>query len=153
MEYLYSAAILVVGMSLFIMFYLNSKNPKNASPSKSGSQSGEQPSDAGTARQVQKLAPQRYQAEFSNGTQAHTLLDVRTPEEFATGHILGAHNIALQDLPARWNELPKNQPLVLYCRTGNRSGMAAKLALQAGFSEVYNLGGVVEWHKQGLPLE
>jgi phage shock protein E len=149
MEHLYIAALLVVGTALFIMFYLNRKSSTDGSRA----QFGQQSTSTAQAHKVQNLAPRLYQSEFSAAGQPHTLVDVRTPEEFASGHIHGAQNIALQELPARWGQLPKDRPLVLYCRTGNRSGMAGKMALQEGFTEVYNLGGVVEWHKQGLPLE
>lgn len=98
----------------------------------------------------QSLTPQEYQVAYA--TRDHLLIDVRTPEEFASGHIPGAVNIALPTLPQQMVTLPKEQPIVLYCRSGARSREAAKILSQGGFNDVYNLGGIIEWQAQGLPL-
>lgn len=74
------------------------------------------------------------------------LVDVRTPAEFAAGHIPGAVNIPLQQLDSRLSELePKEQAVVLYCRSGNRSGTAARLLKSAGFAAVHDLGPMSRW--------
>ena len=74
------------------------------------------------------------------------LVDVRTPTEFAAGHIPGAVNIPLQQLEGRLEELqPKDQTLVLYCRSGNRSSTAARVLKGAGFSAVHDLGPMSRW--------
>ncbi len=96
------------------------------------------------------LTPQQYQSAYA--TRDHLLVDVRTPEEFASGHIPGATNIALQTLPRQMAMLPKDQPIVLYCRSGARSREAANILTQGGFSEIYDLGGITEWRAQGLPV-
>lgn len=71
------------------------------------------------------------------------IVDVRTPEEFQDGAYKGAVNIPLAVLPARMHELePKDQPIVLYCLSGARSGQAARLLKQAGFKDVTNAGGL-----------
>ncbi len=70
------------------------------------------------------------------------IVDVRTPEEFRDGGYPGAVNIPLQVLGARMNELPKDKPVVLYCASGGRSGMAARQLKQAGFADVTNAGGL-----------
>jgi phage shock protein E len=77
--------------------------------------------------------------------QGATLVDVRTPEEFAGGHIEGAINIPIDDLEARASELKKDGDLVLYCRSGARSERGKKLLLAAGFTKVHNLGGMSNW--------
>ena len=70
-----------------------------------------------------------------------TVLDVRTVEEFAAGHVKGALNIPLHTLPLRLSELgPKERPLVLYCLSGGRSGQAAEFLRRAGFVEVLDVG-------------
>lgn len=70
-----------------------------------------------------------------------TVLDVRTVEEFAAGHVKGALNIPLHVLPLRLSELgPKERPLVLYCLSGGRSGQAAEFLRRAGFVEVLDVG-------------
>jgi phage shock protein E len=74
------------------------------------------------------------------------LVDVRTPGEFAAGHIDGAINVPLQELEGRLQELgPKREAIVLYCRSGNRSNSAAKLLRGAGFAAVHDLGAMSRW--------
>ncbi len=75
------------------------------------------------------------------------LLDVRTREEFAAGHVTGAVNIPVQELDARLKELPekKDQPIVVYCRSGARSAKAAKLLQQAGYTSVHDIGPMPTW--------
>jgi rhodanese-related sulfurtransferase len=72
------------------------------------------------------------------------LLDVRTPQEYASGHIPGAINRPLDDF-RNANEF-KNKTLILYCRSGMRSGMAKKRLEKQGRTEVYNLGGIGRWN-------
>ncbi len=75
-------------------------------------------------------------------------LDVRTPDEFMTGHIEGAQNIDFQSgsFETQIQSLDKNATYAVYCRSGNRSGQAAKIMHEAGFHNVYNLdGGVIDW--------
>lgn len=98
----------------------------------------------------QRLNPQQYQTTMA--ATDHLLVDVRSPDEFKSGHIAGAVNIALQSLPAQINTLPKDKPIVVYCRSGARSNTAAQMLAQAGFTQIYDLGGVIDWRAQGLPL-
>jgi len=86
-------------------------------------------------------------------SEAHTkvkegarLVDVRTPREFAQGHVEGAINIPLQALQERLDELtPKDQTIILYCRSGNRSAQAAELLRGAGFNDVHDRGPMSAW--------
>lgn len=74
------------------------------------------------------------------------LLDVRTPEEFAAGHLPDALNIPVQELEQRIAELgPKQKSVVVYCRSGNRSGRAARLLKREGYPAVRDLGGMSRW--------
>lgn len=75
------------------------------------------------------------------------LLDVRTPQEFAAGHLEGARNIPVQELEEKLSALPaeKSAPIVVYCRSGTRSAKAASLLKQAGYSEVRDLGAMSNW--------
>jgi len=74
------------------------------------------------------------------------LVDVRTPGEFAAGHIPGAINIPVQQLGARTGELqPKDAAVVVYCRSGHRSGNAARMLKSAGFAAVHDLGPMSRW--------
>ena len=99
---------------------------------------------------AQRISPQEYQTNVAK--QQHMLVDVRTAEEFQSGHIPGAVNIALQSLPERLATLPKAQPIVLYCRSGARSSNAAQMLKRAGFEDVRDLGGILTWQAQGLPV-
>jgi rhodanese-related sulfurtransferase len=97
------------------------------------------------------ISPAQYVAQFS--AVEHVLLDVRTVGEFQSGHIAGAANIPVEVLAARLAELPKDKPIVLYCRSGNRSAQAARLLRSAGYADVYDLGGIIAWQAQGYPIE
>jgi rhodanese-related sulfurtransferase len=80
--------------------------------------------------------------------QGATLLDVRTPAEFADAHVPGATNIPVQELAARLAELgERSRPVVVYCRSGARSSTAAGLLRQSGFSHVHDMGGMFNWGK------
>lgn len=83
------------------------------------------------------------------------VLDVRTPQEFARGHIEGATLVPVQILRGRIAQLdaPKDEPLFVYCQTGNRSTVAAKMLNDAGYTRVINLRrGIVEWVREGRPV-
>jgi rhodanese-related sulfurtransferase len=74
------------------------------------------------------------------------LLDVRTPGEFAGGHLEGALNIDVQspDFAARVGELDPNANYLVYCRSGNRSGQAINQMRSLGFGDLANIGSVAE---------
>jgi rhodanese-related sulfurtransferase len=75
-----------------------------------------------------------------------SLLDVRTPAEFADAHLPGALNIPVQDLQRRMRELEaKERPIVVYCRSGNRSAQASQLLKGAGYTAVHDLGAMSNW--------
>jgi len=72
-----------------------------------------------------------------------TIVDVRSSWEFEMEHVPGAKNIPLEEVAAKVEEFKTyNSPVVLYCRSGNRSGMAVSILKQNGLSEVYNGGGL-----------
>jgi rhodanese-related sulfurtransferase len=81
------------------------------------------------------------------------LLDVRSPEEYQTdGHIEGSRLLPLPMLMQRLEELPKDRPIVCVCRSGNRSQVAAEQLAAMGFTDLTNLsGGMIDWHRHGLP--
>jgi rhodanese-related sulfurtransferase len=82
------------------------------------------------------------------------MLDVRTPEEYAQGHIPGITLIPLDQLSNRLAEVPKDKTLVVTCRSGNRSAQAAQLLRQQGYGNVHNmLGGIGAWQNAGYPVE
>lgn len=83
------------------------------------------------------------------------VLDVRTPAEFASGHLSDAINIDVAS-PTFDDDvavLPTDATYVVYCRSGNRSAVAADRMLELGFTDVYNVtGGVMEWQASGGSL-
>lgn len=84
-----------------------------------------------------------------------TILDVRTPAEFAQGHLPGAVNLDLNNpgFGDALAALDKSETYFVYCQTSNRSGTATQLMADAGFEDVYDLqGGIVAWAQQGLPV-
>ena len=85
-----------------------------------------------------------------------TVIDVREPDEYsgAFGHILGSKLIPLGSLVARLEELPKDKPLVMVCRSGARSAQATVLLKNKGIAKVANLaGGMLRWRAQRFPVE
>lgn len=84
------------------------------------------------------------------------VLDIRTPEEFAGGHLAGAINIDYyaDDFEAQLRQLDLEVPYVMYCNSGNRSSNALPVMDSIGFDEVYELdGGIQAWYSAGLPIE
>jgi hydroxyacylglutathione hydrolase len=82
------------------------------------------------------------------------LLDVREPDEYTHGHIPGAVSLPQADLASHLDDLPRDRPLFVVCRTGSRSLRAAQFLAQVGFPDVANIpGGTLAWHQAGRPLE
>jgi phage shock protein E len=74
------------------------------------------------------------------------LLDVRSPEEYARGHLPDALNIPVQELDRRLAEAgPADRELIVYCRSGHRSTRAAEILRAHGFTKVHNLGPMTAW--------
>ncbi|WP_225752766.1 rhodanese-like domain-containing protein [Actinotalea sp. Marseille-Q4924] len=81
-----------------------------------------------------------------------TVLDVRTPQEFAAGHLPDAVNIdsSAPDFADAVGRLPKDGRYLVYCQTSNRSGVATDRMVDLGFTDVYDLqGGIVAWAGEG----
>ena len=81
------------------------------------------------------------------------LLDVRADHEWEAGRIAGAKHLPLAELAERTEEIDKERPVVLYCRGGNRSTMAAAALAEAGYDASKLSEGIVGWAEEGLPLE
>lgn len=84
-----------------------------------------------------------------------TVLDVRTPMEFAQGHIDRAVNIDFQgnNFEKEVLDLDKDAPIAIYCRSGNRSSQAVKVMEKLGFTNLYDMdGGVIDWAAANKPL-
>jgi len=81
------------------------------------------------------------------------VLDVRTVEEWNEFHAPNSTLIPLDELPTRISELPRNQEIVVVCRSGNRSQQARDILLGAGFDQVTSMaGGLNEWRTKGYPI-
>jgi phage shock protein E len=82
---------------------------------------------------------------MKNILESATMLDVRTPDEYSGSHYPNAINIPLNEVPQRIHEIKQlKQPIVAYCRSGNRSEMAVSILKQSGLTNVYNGGGLHE---------
>lgn len=88
-------------------------------------------------------------------TDSVQLLDVRTPQEYAEGHIAGAVNIDVQSddfQPTARQELSKDSTILVYCRSGRRSLDAAEILTHLGYRVVNLKGGILDWQASGLPV-
>jgi rhodanese-related sulfurtransferase len=100
-----------------------------------------------------RLDPEQLQAKVQGGGGVQ-LVDVRTPDEYRAGRVKGAKLIPLQELSGRYNEIDPAKPVVLVCRSGNRSGQAYQLLSKQGYAQVSHLeGGMLRWQAAGLPVE
>lgn len=90
---------------------------------------------------------------INNLKQPTYILDVRTPSEWNTGHIEGAHHLELSHLKNNLNQIPKEQSIITICGGGYRASIAASLLKEKGFNDVSNMrGGMSGWHKAKLPV-
>jgi rhodanese-related sulfurtransferase len=108
---------------------------------------GEQANNAG-ALPASVNVDEAYQL-YQDGT---FVLDVRTPEEWNEFHAPNTTLIPLDELASRVNELPKDQPIVVVCRSGNRSQAGRDILAQAGFNATSMNGGLNEWRASGHPV-
>lgn len=85
-----------------------------------------------------------------------SVIDVRSDKEFASGFILGAENIPLGSLESRLSKLEakKAKPIVVVCRSGQRSSQACNVLKKNGFEQIYNMaGGMMAWQRDSYPVE
>jgi len=104
---------------------------------------------AGTSRVI---SPMEAKSIIAKGA---GIIDVRTPEEFASGHIPGAVNINFhaEDFQAQLMKLDKRKAYVVYCRSGNRSGKAVVIMKGLGFSTLYDMQAFSGWVDNGFASE
>jgi rhodanese-related sulfurtransferase len=84
------------------------------------------------------------------------LLDVREIDEFRAGYLMGAKHIPLGQLASKADQLEawKDKPVIIYCRSGNRSGVACGQLAKLGFTQLHNLaGGILAWQHENLPVK
>lgn len=100
-------------------------------------------SDPGTTTGYQEINGDEMQELTKKGVR---LIDVREPSEFQEGHLEGAELVPLGTVSEASKNWDKTKPLIMMCRSGNRSGQAAGFLKSEGFREVYNLaGGIMAW--------
>lgn len=104
---------------------------------------------------VKTIDVQAFEKGLQNSPDAQ-LIDVRTPPEFAAGHVPAATmvDVKARDFEARISAFDKNRPTYVYCRSGKRSARAVAIMAELGFTELYNLdGGMLAWTKAEKPVE
>lgn len=109
----------------------------------------------GRAESPRLLPPTDAQAFLAAPPAGLTVLDVRTADEFAAGHLDGAVMIDFQSatFAADVAQLPHDQPVFVYCHSGNRSGQAVAQMVGLGFTDITELdGGIAAWQAAGLPI-
>ena len=113
-------------------------------------------STAAFAGDVPGMSDEALLARMSHGDNATVVLDVRTPKEFADGHVPGAINISHDQLEGRLSELDadRDRDVVVYCRSGHRAGIALDMLEKAGFKRLYHLeGDYMGWTAAQRPVE
>lgn len=98
------------------------------------------------------VAPAAVQ-EWTGRTDAPLLLDVRTPEEYAAGHLPGALLIPHDQLASRLSEIDRDRPVLVYCRSGRRAGVAEKILNAEGIEVRQIEGSWLRWQAEGRPVE
>ena len=131
----------VIAVCLLCSFFLNPSLATNA----------EEPS-------VKEVDPAQAAALLAKADEKTkpVVLDIRTAEEFAEGHIDGARNInfSAADFEARITKLDRNAPFLVHCRSGGRSGKSLAIFKKLGFKNIYHLeGGILAWKEAGKPLK
>ena len=114
------------------------------------------PAPAATQVDIAQLGPNVDAATVNalRGRDDVVILDVREQSEYDAGHIPGVTLIPLNDVPKRLNEIPKDKPVIVTCRSGNRSGQATDFLRQQGYTNVHNMtGGINAWQQAGYAVE
>jgi rhodanese-related sulfurtransferase len=106
--------------------------------------------DESTRSEPTEVSREEAQKLIEDGAQ---LIDVRADHEWEAGRIPGATHLPLDQLAERAGEVDKERPVVLYCRGGNRSTMAAAALADAGYDAAKLVEGIVGWDGAGLPLD
>jgi rhodanese-related sulfurtransferase len=106
--------------------------------------------EAGAELATREVSREEAQKMIEAGAQ---LVDVRADHEWEAGRIAGARHVPLAELAERTGEIDEDRPVVLYCRGGNRSTMAAEALAATGFDAAKLSEGIVGWSEADLPLE
>lgn len=131
----------ILKSTLFLLLTISFIGCSNPKPSKTVTEYGE----------LSVITP----AVFKEKSVNQTIIDIRTPEEFASGHIEGAINMNLFDktFMDQISKLDKSKPIFMYCRSGSRSKSASKKVANLGFEKVYDLqGGIIYWARNNYKI-
>lgn len=133
----WSIFALCIIASVGLWFYNNGACPLQAmSPS----------SDTASSGSYQPITASQVKERLDKGDKI-TVIDVRTPDEYAAGHIPGSLLIPFDEIKVKSDQLPqdKNTEIVVYCRSGRRSAIAADTLISLGYAKIYDLGAVSSW--------
>ncbi len=104
-------------------------------------------------KEAESIEPSQLQARLESG-EAPVVIDVRTPEEYAAGHIPGAQNIPFDQVAERISEVDAPHGVALYCMVGPRARKGEAALLASGYETVLHIeGGLAGWEASGLPVE
>ncbi|MCC8157805.1 MAG: rhodanese-like domain-containing protein [Phascolarctobacterium sp.] len=103
-------------------------------------------SAAAAGENYQNITAAQVKARLDKGDML-TVIDVRTKEEYASGHVPGSILIPFDEIKAKAGQLPqdKNTEIVVYCRSGRRSAIAADTLIALGYNRIYDMGAVSSW--------
>jgi len=140
-------AVLLVGCAMFAAGPAGAGDPATPAPSA--------PTAAAPAAAHVTPMTQEQLLEHQAKHPGHlVVLDVRTPEEFAAGHVPGAKNVPYDLVAARLGEIPRDKDVVLYCKSGRRAGLAADVLAANGYTRLSHLeGDMTAWVANGRPVE
>ncbi|KAA3610217.1 MAG: rhodanese-like domain-containing protein [Calditrichaeota bacterium] len=100
---------------------------------------------------IKNINADQAKEEFDNGTE---FVDVREYNEFLQVRIPGSKLIPMSEMNARFQEFPKENPVVVYCRSGSRSASLLFQLYSMGYENLLNLrDGIIEWHQKQYPME
>lgn len=100
------------------------------------------------------ISQDAFVASEKSADQAPFVLDVRTPDEFVSGYVPGAVNIPHDQLASRLAEVPKDRQVVLYCRSGRRTEIAAQVLASNGYTRLQHLeGDITAWQSARRPMD
>jgi len=112
------------------------------------------PAAASVGATVPLISPQALLERQAKKDPSLFVLDVRTPEEYAAGHVPGAVNVPYDQVASHLAEIPKNKDVVLYCKSGRRAGLAADVLEANGYTKLGHLQGDMQaWLQDGRPVE
>jgi len=100
------------------------------------------------------ISPQALLERQAKGDSSLFVLDVRTPKEYAAGHVPGAVNVPYDQVASQLAEIPKDKDVVLYCKSGRRAGLAAQVLQANGYTKLGHLqGDMPAWLQDGRPVD